>query len=78
MKAILVDANSKKLFVGTSSKANYFRWRTACQSESDALNRADLLQMRGLYPPPKGESTILGLEMSGTIEEVGGNVEGCP
>eukprot|EP00656_Telonema_subtile_P049705 TRINITY_DN6240_c0_g1_i2.p2 TRINITY_DN6240_c0_g1~~TRINITY_DN6240_c0_g1_i2.p2 ORF type:complete len:164 (+),score=19.52 TRINITY_DN6240_c0_g1_i2:118-609(+) len=32
-----------------------------------ALNRADLLQRRGLYPPPKGETDILGLEASGTV-----------
>jgi NADPH2:quinone reductase len=30
------------------------------------LNRADILQRRGLYPPPKGEPEILGLEISGT------------
>jgi len=27
-----------------------------------ALNRADLLQRRGMYPPPKGATDILGLE----------------
>lgn len=32
-----------------------------------ALNRADLLQMRGLYPPPAGEPEIPGLEASGEI-----------
>jgi NADPH2:quinone reductase len=32
-----------------------------------ALNRADLLQRRGLYPPPPGESDILGLECSGVV-----------
>jgi tumor protein p53-inducible protein 3 len=32
-----------------------------------ALNRADLLQRRGLYPPPKGASEILGLECSGVV-----------
>jgi len=36
-----------------------------------AVNRADLLQRRGLYPPPPGASSILGLECSGTIVEVG-------
>lgn len=39
-----------------------------------AVNRADLLQRRGLYPVPKGASEILGLEASGTIEKVGTNV----
>lgn len=41
-----------------------------------ALNRADLLQRRGLYPPPPGESDILGLEVSGTVESVGPSVKG--
>lgn len=40
------------------------------------LNRADLLQMRGLYPPPAGESAVPGLECAGTIEALGEGVEG--
>ena len=35
------------------------------------LNRADLLQKAGLYPPPPGASKVLGLECSGVICEVG-------
>ena len=35
------------------------------------LNRADLLQRAGLYPPPPGASPVLGLECSGVISEVG-------
>lgn len=41
-----------------------------------ALNRADLLQLRGLYPPPPGESDVPGLECAGTIERLGDGVEG--
>ncbi len=41
-----------------------------------AVNRADLSQARGHYPPPPGASEILGLEMAGTIAEVGEDVEG--
>ncbi|CAL99555.1 NADPH2:quinone reductase [Saccharopolyspora erythraea NRRL 2338] len=40
------------------------------------VNRADLLQRRGFYPPPKGASEILGLECSGTIAELGEGVTG--
>lgn len=36
-----------------------------------ALNRADTLQRAGLYPPPPGTTSILGLEFSGIIEAVG-------
>ena len=38
------------------------------------VNRADLLQAAGKYPPPPGASEILGLEVSGTIAAVGGGV----
>ena len=38
------------------------------------LNRADLLQRAGLYPPPPGASEFLGLECAGVISEVGPGV----
>ena len=40
-----------------------------------AVNRADLMQRQGFYPPPPGASEILGLECSGVISEVGEGVE---
>lgn len=39
-----------------------------------ALNRADLLQRKGQYPPPEGESEIMGLEMAGLVHRVGNSV----
>lgn len=36
-----------------------------------ALNRADLLQRRGLYPPPPGTSEVLGMECSGVVTALG-------
>ncbi|OBK76071.1 NAD(P)H-quinone oxidoreductase [Mycobacterium sp. 1164985.4] len=41
---------------------------------SAGINRADLLQAAGKYPPPPGASDILGLEVSGTVAAVGGHV----
>ena len=41
-----------------------------------ALNRADLLQLRGLYPPPAGESEVPGLECAGEIVDLGPGVDG--
>lgn len=38
------------------------------------LNRADLLQVKGMHPPPAGASDLPGLEVSGVIVETGGNV----
>jgi putative PIG3 family NAD(P)H quinone oxidoreductase len=38
------------------------------------LNRADLLQRQGFYPPPPGASDVLGMECSGTVSAVGADV----
>ena len=40
-----------------------------------ALNRADVMQRLGQYPPPPGESDILGLELAGEVEAVGAAVK---
>ena len=42
--------------------------------KATAVNRADLLQARGLYPPPPGDVDILGLEAAGDIVAVGEQV----
>jgi NADPH:quinone reductase len=48
-------------------KANHIVVKTIAAG----LNRADILQRRGLYPPPKGCSEILGLEISGVRADTG-------
>jgi putative PIG3 family NAD(P)H quinone oxidoreductase len=40
------------------------------------VNRPDILQRRGLYPPPPGAPDILGLEVAGTVVEAGDGLEG--
>ncbi|MGC3994859.1 MAG: NAD(P)H-quinone oxidoreductase [Propionicimonas sp.] len=40
------------------------------------VNRADLLQRQGHYPPPPGTSEVIGLEVSGTVDQVGADVTG--
>jgi putative PIG3 family NAD(P)H quinone oxidoreductase len=40
-----------------------------------ALNRADVMQRMGQYPPPPGESDILGLELAGEVEAIGAAVK---
>jgi len=42
--------------------------------KATALNRADLLQRRGVYPPPPGASDILGLECAGVVAALGPGV----
>ena len=41
------------------------------------INRGDLLQRQGLYPPPKGVSETMGLEVTGVISSLGQDVTGC-
>ncbi|MFK4998847.1 alcohol dehydrogenase catalytic domain-containing protein [Bacillus sp. N9] len=76
MKAAFVDNDSKRLYIGEASKPAIKKDEILVRVKATALNRADLLQKRGLYPPPEGASPILGLEMSGVIEEIGEHVQG--
>lgn len=48
----------------------------AIEIHAAALNRADLLQRRGAYPPPAGTTDILGLECSGVVSELGTDTSG--
>ena len=45
------------------------------QVAAAGLNNADLLQARGLYPPPPGAAKLLGLEVSGTVAALGEGVK---
>src|SRR5262245_58877872 len=40
------------------------------------VNRPDVLQRRGMYPPPPGASDLPGLEIAGTIAKLGAGVQG--
>src|SRR3954454_20319624 len=42
---------------------------------ASAVNRADLLQRQGFYPPPPGASDVIGLECSGRIAALGAGVD---
>lgn len=74
MKVVSIDGDGQSAdqlrIIDTSSPElgqGHVLIRTACAG----VNRPDILQRRGLYPPPPGASPILGLEVSGTIEAVG-------
>lgn len=43
---------------------------------ASGMNRADLLQCRGLYPPPAGTSDLMGLEVAGHVEALGPDTTG--
>ncbi|WCN38236.1 NAD(P)H-quinone oxidoreductase [Aneurinibacillus uraniidurans] len=76
MKAILVEKETRHLYIGETPDPTVGDDEILVQVKATALNRADLLQKRGLYPPPKGASEIIGLEMAGVIEAVGRHVVG--
>ncbi len=46
------------------------------QVRASAVNRADVLQRQGRYPPPPGASDVLGLEMAGEVAALGDGVTG--
>ena len=77
MKAVLMDG-----FGG----AEVLRWRDAAmpvpghgqvliEVVATTVNHADISQREGKYPPPPGESEILGLEVTGVVRETGPGVE---
>src|ERR1700754_1060125 len=44
------------------------------KTTAGGVNRADVLQAAGKYPPPPGASDIIGMEVSGVVAEVGSDV----
>lgn len=75
MKSILLKSfgGVENLFIGTCPKPVPKANEVLVKVKSFALNRADILQRLGRYPPPPGDSDILGLEMSGIVEECHNN-----
>ncbi len=76
MKALLVDNRGEKpsMVMGEQPTPSPGPGELLVKVKATALNRADLLQKSGNYPPPAGESTILGLDMAGVVEQVGSDV----
>jgi tumor protein p53-inducible protein 3 len=76
MKAIIVKPGKEQPVLAWQevSDISYGPAEALVEVRATAVNRADLLQARGLYPPPAGVSAILGLEMSGVIAAVGAEV----
>ncbi|MDC0432490.1 NAD(P)H-quinone oxidoreductase [Hyphomicrobiales bacterium] len=74
MKAIDVLDN-KDLIWSETEKPRISDNEVLIKITATAVNRADVVQKNGFYPPPPGASNILGLECSGVIEEIGKNVK---
>jgi tumor protein p53-inducible protein 3 len=68
--------DSDVLYIGETETPQVGDGELLVRVRATALNRADLLQRMGYYPPPKGASEIIGLEMAGEIVDVGGGVTG--
>ena len=78
MKAIVFDApgNEDVLHLGELPPPPLGPEDIRIRVHATAVNRADLLQRQGMYPPPPGASAILGLECAGAVAEVGSGVAG--
>jgi NADPH:quinone reductase-like Zn-dependent oxidoreductase len=74
MKAVLVNSDRQSLYIGDWAEPEMGPEDLIVRVKATALNRADLMQKAGKYPPPQGESPILGLEMAGIVERVGSKV----
>lgn len=67
---------SDVLYIGETETPKAGEGELLVRVRATALNRADLLQRMGFYPPPKGASEVIGLEMAGEVVEVGAGVTG--
>jgi len=77
MKAILFDkyGDPSVMYIGESAKPIINENEVLIKVAAAGVNRPDILQRQGDYPPPKGASEILGLEVSGKIVEIGRNID---
>ena len=73
MKAVKVV--DKKLIITKANKPVPRDNEILIKVKAAGLNRADIAQKNGLYPPPPGASEVLGLECSGVVESVGKEVK---
>ena len=73
MKAIGVESD-KPLFLMDEDRPEPGPGEILVKTAFSGLNRADLVQRAGAYPPPPGASPILGLEVSGVVEAAGSAV----
>jgi len=76
MRAVLMDGfgGPEVLRLGEAPRPESGPGQVLIRIAATSVNRADLQQRAGNYPPPPGESEILGLEVAGVIEELGEGV----
>lgn len=73
MRAVIVNepGGPEQLCLGEAPTPRPTEQELLVRVRATALNRADIWQRQGKYPPPPGASPILGLEMAGEVVEVG-------
>jgi putative PIG3 family NAD(P)H quinone oxidoreductase len=78
MKAVVTEGvgGPEVMRIGEVAKPSPSEGEVLIRIGATAINRADTQQRKGNYPPPPGESEIMGLEAAGVIEELGQGVEG--
>lgn len=75
MRAIVVD-DEKRLVLEDVATPTPARGEVLVRVAAAGINRADLLQRQGLYPPPPGITDIMGMEVSGIVVALGPGVDG--
>ncbi len=78
MKAVLIDefGAAEVMKLGEVDKPSPKANEVLIKVVASSINRPDLVQREGKYPPPPGDSEVLGLEVAGTIAELGSEVNG--
>ena len=78
MKAIVLDGfgGPEVMKLGKAAKPEPKEGQVRLKVVATSVNRADILQREGRYPPPKGETDILGLEAAGVVDALGAGVSG--
>ncbi|OUM84644.1 MAG: NADPH:quinone oxidoreductase [Bacillus thermozeamaize] len=73
MKAVLVKepGGPEQLMIGEFPRPKPREREILIRVKATAVNRADISQRQGKYPPPPGASPIMGLEVAGIVEAVG-------
>lgn len=76
MSAIVVDDDRNLIVSDTEPTPTPAAGEVLVRVAAAGINRADLMQRQGLYPPPPGITDIMGMEISGTIAALGDGVDG--
>ena len=76
MRAVILKSHgpAEGLVLGTSPLPEVGPEQVLIKVRAASVNRPDIMQREGNYPPPPGESNILGLEVAGTVATVGKEV----